>query len=181
MSGKLELIIGPMCSGKSSELIRRIRLFNIINKKVLVIKPQIDTRYIDNKITSHNFESVDCITLNKLNDLNYDKTIDVIIIDEGQFFNDLKSTILNWLNKYNIHIIVAGLDGDFERNPIGEILALIPHAEKCYKINSLCGICKDGTDACFTFRKAESKNVILIGGTDIYIPVCRKHYTELNK
>ena len=182
MVGKLELIIGPMFSGKSTEIIRRIRLLKIIKKKIIVIKPEIDNRYYENKITSHNYESVDCIVLPSLNDLTVDITnYDTIIIDEAQFFNDLKETVINWLENYNIDIIITGLDGDFEKNSIGQILELIPHAEKCKKINSLCNMCNDGTEGCFSFRKVESKNKILVGGFESYIPVCRKHYKELQK
>ena len=179
---KLELIIGPMFSGKSTELIRRIRLLKVINKKVIVIKPEIDTRYLANKLTTHNFESVDSIVLAQLKDLTIDITkYDTIIIDEGQFFNDLKEMVVCWLEEYNINIIVTGLDGDFEKNPIGQILSLIPHAEKCNKINSLCNLCNDGTEGCFSFRKVSTKNTVLIGGVDLYIPVCRAHYTELSE
>jgi len=182
MTGKLELIIGPMFSGKSTEIIRRIRLLKIINKKIIVIKPNIDNRYHETKIISHNFESADCIVLSCLNDLNIDITnYDTIIIDEAQFFNDLKSVVIKWLENYNIDIIITGLDGDFEKNPIGQILELIPHAEKCQKINSLCNLCNDGTEGCFSFRKVESKNKILVGGVESYIPVCRKHYNKLTK
>jgi len=181
MTGKLELIIGPMFSGKSTEIIRRIRLLKIINKKIIVIKPNIDNRYHQTKITSHNFESADCIVLSSLGDLNIDITnYDTIIIDEAQFFNDLKSVVINWIENYNIDVIITGLDGDFEKNPIGQILELIPHAEKCRKINSLCNLCNDGTEGCFSFRKVESKNKILVGGVESYIPVCRRHYNEMN-
>jgi thymidine kinase len=179
MSGKLEIIYGPVCSGKSSELIRRIRLFKIINKKILVIKPKIDNRYNENKITSHNLETFDCVNLEQLNEVNNINEYDCIVIDEGQFFPDLKNTIICWLDKYNVHILVAGLDGDFEKKPIGQILDLIPHAEKCHKVNSLCTLCNDGTEACFSYKKTASKNQIEIGGLDIYLPVCRKHYSQL--
>jgi thymidine kinase len=179
MQGKLELIIGPMFSGKSTELIRRIRLYKIIKKKVLVIKPKIDNRYYENKITSHNFETADCNLVSSLSELTNIKDYNYIIIDEGQFFNDLKKQVVYWLENYNVNIIITGLDGDFEKNPIGQILELIPHAEKCTKVNSLCNMCNDGTEGCFTFRTAESKNKILIGGVESYIPVCRKHYYEL--
>ena len=178
-NGKLELIVGPMFSGKSSEIIRRIRMFKIINKKVLVIKTRIDNRYNDNKITSHNFETAECVCLDLLSELKNVSDYDNIIIDEGQFFNDLKDTVIKWLDEYNVNIIISGLDGDFEKNPIGQILSLIPHAEKCIKLNSLCNICNDGTEAPFSFRKVSSKNKILVGGVEAYIPVCRKHYNNL--
>jgi thymidine kinase len=165
-----------MFSGKSTEIIRRIKLCKIINMRVLVIKPNIDNRYNDSKITSHDFETADCISVNTLGELNNINEYDYIIIDEGQFFNDLKEVIVEWLNQYKVNIIISGLDGDFEKNPIGQILTLIPHAEKCIKLNSLCRLCNDGTEAPFSFRKVSSKDKILVGGVEMYIPVCRKHY-----
>ena len=178
----LDIVIGPMFAGKSCELIKRIRILKVLKKNYLVVKPSIDNRYDETKITSHNFESADCIVLSCLNDLKIDITkYDTIIIDEAQFFNDLKNTVINWLDNFNIDIIITGLDGDFEKNPIGQILELIPHAEKCKKINSLCNLCNDGTEGCFSFRKVQSKNKILVGGVESYIPVCRKHYNELTK
>lgn len=181
MDSKLELIIGPMFSGKSTELIRRIRILQNINKKVLVVKPVIDNRYISNKLTTHNYESVDCIILNKLCELKHDITsYDTIIIDEGQFFSDLKEIVLNWLDNYSINIVVAGLDGDYKMLPIGQILDLIPYSNKCKKLNSLCCICKDGTPAPFTLRSIKSDEKVLIGGSESYKSVCRKHYNLLN-
>ena len=176
--GNLELIIGPMFSGKSTEIIKRVRLLKLINKKILIVKPTIDNRYIEGKITSHNFESVDCKIVNKLNEIDESEinNIDTLIIDEGQFFDDLYITVSNWINTYPINIIVAGLDGDFQQKPIGQILNLIPLSNKCIKLNSVCNICKDGTEAPFTLRIIESKETILIGGTESYIPVCRRHY-----
>jgi thymidine kinase len=183
MCGKLELILGPMFSGKSTELIRRIRLFQQINKKVLVLKPQIDSRYLQNKITSHNYESVDCVVLNNLRDINEDELIkyNVVIIDEGQFFSDLVEYVKWWVDELNLDTIVGGLDGDFERKPFGTILNLIPYADSCNKLTSLCNICKDGTTAPFSFRINQTKEQVLVGGSESYIPLCRKHYNELSK
>jgi thymidine kinase len=179
----LELIIGPMFSGKSTELIRRIRLLQNIDKKVLVIKPYIDFRYNINKITSHNFETCDCLVLNTLNEFpcNEIENYDSIIIDEGQFFTDLFDTITFWIDNYNIDIVVAGLDGDYKRQPIGDILKLIPYSNKCQKYNSLCYCCKNiQCEAPFTFRINKNNNEqILIGSSESYIPLCRKHYIEL--
>ena len=91
--------------------------------------------------------------------LNYD----TIIVDEGQFFPDLVNTISRWVNNYSVNIIVGGLDGDFQRKPIGQILDLIPMADKCIKLNSLCNICKDGTEAPFSFRLVKSRVKVQIG------------------
>ncbi len=183
MSGNLEIIIGPMFSGKSTEIIRRIRLLQKIDKKILIIKPSIDNRYTSDKITSHNYESVDCVVVNNLSDINdfMIKEHDTVVIDEGQFFDDLVETVDNWLNTYKINIIVAGLDGDFQQKPIGKILNLIPLSNKCVKLNSLCNICKDGTKAPFSFRIVQSKEAVLVGGSDSYIPLCRTHYNLLSK
>ena len=178
---KLELIIGPMFSGKSTELIQRIRLLKQLNKNVLVIKPLIDNRYNNGKhqITTHNYDSADCIVLERLSELEHNNiitTCDTIIIDEGQFFSDLKETVLFWLVNYKINIIIGGLDGDYKRNPIGSILELIPHSDVCSKLNSRCVECNDGTPAPFTRRTIQSDKQILVGGSDMYEPVCRMHY-----
>jgi thymidine kinase len=183
MVGHLELIIGPMFSGKSTELIRKIRLAKIINKKVLVIKPLIDSRYDPNKIVSHSFEAEACETVNFLKQLDAKiKDYDLIIIDEGQFFPDLKEYTLCWVDKYEKEIIIGGLDGDFKRNPIGQILDLIPHSNKCTKLSSLCKICNDGKEAIFTHRtvRQDSQEQVQIGGAESYMPLCRKHYLEHN-
>ncbi len=182
MSGKLELIIGPMFSGKSTEIIRRVRLLQKIEKVVLVIKPKIDSRYVQDKITSHNFETMDCVVLSRLDELSDDFVIGhhTIVIDEGQFFPDLKDTIVRWLDSLSLNIIVGGLSGDFQRKPFKQISDLIPHADQCYKLNSLCNICKDGTEAPFSLRLTQSSDTVLIGGAESYIPVCRKHFVELN-
>jgi len=180
---KLDLIIGPMFSGKSSELIRRIRQFKSIGKRVLITKPQIDTRYDSGKLCSHNLESIECKILSKLSEISEDeiKNYDVLIVDEGQFFPDLLETVKRWIDKLKIHIVVGGLDGDFKRNPIGQILNLIPLADNCLKLNSLCAICKDGTEAPFSHRSIKSEeSTVLVGGAESYIPVCRKHFIELN-
>jgi thymidine kinase len=181
MCGKLELIIGPMFSGKSTELIRRIRLLQIIDKKILVIKPVIDSRYNIDKITSHNYESIDCKVLEKLEDIIDDEIIkyDTIVVDEGQFFSDLVHIVTKWVDNFNVNVIVGGLDGDFQRQPIGNILNLIPHADQCHKLTSLCNICKDGTTAPFSFRSVDSLDKVLVGGSESYIPVCRRHFNKL--
>lgn len=180
-SGKLELIIGPMFSGKSSELIREIRLAKIINKKVLVIKPIIDNRYINDKIVSHSFETEECETIEKLKDVNDRiKNYDLIVIDEGQFFPDLKETVLQWVDINNKEVLIGGLDGDFKRNSIGQIIELIPHADKCKKISSLCKLCNNGNKAIFTHRINNSKQQVQIGGADSYVPLCRNHYMIMN-
>ena len=178
--GKLELFIGPMFSGKSTELIKNVRLHKVINRKVLVIKPKIDIRYDNNRIVSHAGEKEDCITTDDLKNISIEtiNSHDIIIIDEGQFFKSLKKCCLEWVEKYNKHVIVGGLDGDFQRNPMGEILDLIPYSDNYQKLSALCKICNDGTKAIFSKRiiHDHDENQVLIGGAESYVSVCRYHY-----
>jgi thymidine kinase len=158
-------------------------LDEIKNIDVIVTSPpyNIGVKYsnYNDKLTTHNFDTVECFTFLELKDIptNLLLTYHTIIVDEGQFFPDLKETVINWLNNLSINIIIGGLDGDFNKEPIGSILELIPHADKCTKLNSLCNICKDGTEAPFSLRLVASKDKILVGGSESYIPVCRKHYS----
>lgn len=182
-NGYLEIIYGPMFSGKSTELIRRIRISRAINKKVLVVKPIIDDRYMTDRIVSHNFDSEECKVVKKLCELDNEiNNYDFIIIDEGQFFPDLKEVVIKWVEDYKLYVVVSGLDGDYKRNPIGSILELAPYADKFYKQTSYCKICCDGTEAIFSFKiNIDNQEQIDIGSEDKYKPVCRKHYIELSK
>jgi thymidine kinase len=170
-----------MFSGKSTELIRKIRVLKSINKKILVIKPKIDNRYESDKIVSHNKESENCliIELNEIPDITVQK-YDIIVIDEGQFFSNLKKMVLHWVEKLNMHVIIGGLDGDYKREPIGEILSLIPYADDYIKLKSMCKSCNDGTPAIFTKRLSNEHEQILIGSNDLYVPLCRYHYCLSN-
>lgn len=171
----LELIVGPMFSGKTTELQKKVKQLQINNKKFIVVKHSKDNRYVSNMMTTHNFVSIDCMLFTKLSDINNINTYDAIVIDEGQFFTDLKETISYWLDNYNINIIIGGLDGDFQRKPIGQILELIPLSDTCIKLTAECKLCNDGTRAPFSRRIVDSTDTILIGGAESYIPVCRKH------
>jgi thymidine kinase len=173
----LEIVMGPMFSGKSTELLRRIRLAKTIQKRVLVVKPRLDTRYQENRLVTHSLESEDCETVETLNELDerIDK-YDYIVIDEGQFFPDLLDTVIRWVDKYKKTVLVGGLDGDFRRQSMGQLLQLIPFADSCVKLSSLCVECNDGNPACFTHRTSGGKTQIQIGGSESYIPLCRFHY-----
>jgi len=180
--GKIELIIGPMFSGKSTKLIQEIRKLKIINSSYIIIKSNIDIRYEKNYIVSHNNEKESCIITDDLNTIE-DEIIfksSTIIIDEGQFLKNLKNKVLYWSEKLNKNIIIAGLDGDYKRNPIGEILELIPYCDKCIKISALCKHCNDGTPGIFSFKLTKNNSQILVGSTELYVSVCRKHYLELS-
>jgi len=175
----MEIIIGPMFSGKSTELLRRASRYEAIGKNVLYINYYLDQRYgTTNKITTHNNTSKKALMVQKLNnllDLDEYKSCDIIAINEAQFFTDLYDFCITSLYKHKKYIIMAGLDGDYNKNPFGDILKLIPHCDKLIKLNALCKIC--GNDAKFTKRITKNDSQIVIGGEESYIPVCRQHHS----
>jgi len=179
--GYLQLIIGPMYDGKSTELIRIINRYKCLNKNIIIINHTFNNRYGSIGLTTHNLEKIEqCIILENLKDLdkNIFEKADVIIIEELQFFSDAYDVIINWCDEHHKTVIAAGLDGDFMRNPFGDVLKLIPHAEKITKLNALCKKCGDGTSAHFTKRITKDVQTTLVGSNDIYEAVCRKHYGE---
>jgi len=177
--GHLTTLIGCMFAQKTTELLRRIRRYKAIGHSVLVVNYAGDTRYGTNKIASHDVDTYDAICVKWLQDVAHlveSGTYQVVIIDEGQFFNDLYIFVTKWADKLPIHIVVAGLDGDSNRNPFGDMLRLIPHAEAVERLTAFCAECKDGTEAHFSKRLSRTVEQVEIGGADRYIPVCRKHY-----
>jgi len=182
MSGRLELIIGPMYAGKSTELVRIINRFKCLNKSVIVINHSLNNRYDSINLTTHNNEQIDnCIILSNLKMLEdkykelFDKT-NIIIIEELQFFSDAFDCITKWCDIDHKYVIAAGLDGDYLRKPFGDVLKLIPHADKITKLSALCKKCGDGTFAHFTKRITNNNELTLIGSDNIYEAVCRNHY-----
>ena len=168
----LNLIIGPMFSGKTTELLRIAKRLQSINLKVLLLNYFEDTRYSDSDMKTHDNDGLPCKFIRHFDNLNYDN-YDVICINEAQFFNKLVPFCKNVLSK-NKTLYVSGLDGDYKQEKFGEILDLIPLCDSIKKLHAFCKICKDGTHANFTKRLVTNKNQKLIG-TDEYIPVCRKH------
>ena len=177
----LELIIGPMFAGKSGELIRRIRILKVLNRKYIVISPLIDNRHDNNMIVSHNLEKESCIKLNNLNDIYLHdlNNVDTIFIDEGQFFTDLL-IVKKLVEINNINVIICGLVGDYNRNKFGQIAELIPLCDNIITLKAICSLCMNGTPGIFSHRKLFSDEQVLIGETDKYMSLCRKHYLESN-
>ncbi|EGG14497.1 hypothetical protein DFA_12272 [Cavenderia fasciculata] len=175
-SGSIEVIFGPMFSGKSTELLRRIRRQTIANKKCLVIKYQGDTRYSVEKMSTHDHQMWAAVPCDKLENVQLDcLQFDVIGVDEGQFFPDIVSFCETMANLGKI-VIVAALDGTFQRRPFGSVLELIPLAENVTKLHAVCMICYQ--DAAFSKRMTSSTEVQLIGGAESYISVCRTCYAK---
>jgi len=167
-----------MFSGKSSELVRRVRRHSLQQREVLMIKYCFDNRYTDaDKMSTHDKVMMAACSAGRLdavveNEATAQKYADaqVIGIDEGQFFPDIVEFCERAANQGKI-VIVAALDGTFEKKPFGRILDLIPLAEKLDKLNAVCTVCY--SDAAFTFRKSDDTAVELIGGAEMYVPLCR--------
>jgi thymidine kinase len=178
IQGKLELIIGNMFSGKTSELIRRINREKSINKKILSVNFIKDNRYSSNSIASHDNLKISCLKLEKLEDLlKFQEGYDSFFIDEGQFFTDLYPIVKTLVDTHKKHVVVSGLDGDSNRNVFGDIIKLIPICDTVMKLKAYCNKCNNGTSGPFTKKiKNTNSEVVDIGGTDKYIPVCRFHY-----
>ena len=174
----LELIIGPMYAGKSTELIRIINRYKCLNKNIIIINHVLNNRYGTTGLSTHNNEKIDhCIIIEKLADLDneiFEKS-EVIIIEELQFFEDAFEMVTKWCTNYGKTVIAAGLDGDFKCEKFGGILDLIPMCDSVKKLASFCNLCKDGTPGIFSLRLTHEKEQMLIG-SDNYIPVCRSCY-----
>ena len=185
MVGILELIIGPMYAGKSTELIRITNIYRNIGKTVLGINHTLNTRFDTTDITTHDKKVLEgCIVVEKLEDIEHYYTdellsSEIIIIDELQFFPDAYATILRWVEDMHKTVITAGLDGDFNREPFGDVLRLIPIADKVTKLSAMCKQC--GTPAFFSKRIIDSVERTIVGSTEVYEAVCRRHYLEKDK
>jgi len=178
-SGYLEIFIGPMFSGKTSKLIDLYKQYSFCNISTAVINHSSDTRYDNTMLSTHDKIMIPCIQTCKLNDIHGEiQDADVILINEGQFFDDLYSFVIDMLKK-NKKVYVSGLDGDFERKKFGQILDLIPLCDKVTKMTSLCSLCKNGTPGLFSMRLTKEKEQMLIGSSN-YIPVCRLCYENSN-
>lgn len=177
-AGSIQLIIGPMFSGKSSELIRRVRRFEHARRVVMVVRYAHDTRYSSECVASHDKAMLKAISAVRLADARAQLDAvgaDVCAIDEGQMYEDIVEFAEDCASR-GITVIVAALDGDFRRKPFGRILELIPLAEKVDKLSAVCVGCYG--EAAFTERLTSATQVQLIGGADIYRPVCRRCFNS---
>jgi thymidine kinase len=177
----LELIFGPMFAGKSSAACQVIRRNKVIHRPTAVITSALDTRYTqEGAIVSHNKESYPATAASELLPFLESpefKAAACIIIEEAQFFPDLKAFCLEAVDTHGKEVICVGLDGDSERRPFGQLLDLIPFADKVHKLAALCTRCRDGTAAIFSFRKpGGTVGQISVGAEDKYEPLCRRHY-----
>ena len=190
-SGSLKLYLGPMFSGKTSKLLEIYKQYSFCNIPVAVINHCSDVRYHDSLLSTHDKVMIPCIQTKNIKDIweNQDieksfdqnasdhlklRSAEVILINEGQFFDDLYDCVLDMLRE-NKKVYIAGLDGDFERKKFGQMLDLIPMCDEVIKLTSLCSICKNGQAGIFSLRLSKETQQTLVG-SDNYVPVCRKCY-----
>lgn len=182
----LEIVIGPMFSGKSTYALSWIRRQRAIGKKVLVIKPDIDTRYSnDHVLITHDLDSVSCMVW-KIDELLNPFLIEIleadsIVVDESQFLIGIFSFVKYAVHVHHKHVLIVGLDGDAKQRKFGELLDCIPLSTAVTKLNALCSHCNDGTPAPFCQRRevGDSNPQIEIGGADKYEAVCLKHLSVI--
>ncbi|MEO6453314.1 MAG: thymidine kinase [Ginsengibacter sp.] len=171
--GWVEVICGSMFSGKTEELIRRLKRVKIANLKAEIFKPAIDVRYDEIKIVSHDENKIQSTPVNNsLQIIQLSQNVDVVGIDEAQFFDDKITGVCEQLALAGIRVIVAGLDMDFEGKPFGEMPKLLSIADYVTKLHAICVKC--GSIANFSYRKLPAKDQILIGELEAYEARCRK-------
>jgi thymidine kinase len=195
-AGYLEIILGSMFSGKSTRLVEIYNQCKFCDIPVVAINHDIDNRYDeDPSMVTHDKTKIPCLQTNVLKNIwkpenkglsNNDglvtanclitKYSKVILINEGQFFDDLFEVVNDMVN-HGKQVYVCGLDGDFERKKFGQILDLIPLCDKVTKLTSLCSICKNGTPGIFSMRLTDETEQTVVGSEN-YIPVCRECYTS---
>ena len=176
-AGWIEVITGSMFSGKTEELIRRLKRAQIAQQKVAIFKPELDKRYSEKEIVSHDASSIASIPIKKPEQIfDYAQEAEVIGIDEAQFFDDSIVQVCNQLANQGKRVIVAGLDMDYLGNPFGPMPALMAIAEYVTKVHAICIKC--GNLAHYSHRITQSDSLIDIGEKDKYEPLCRACYLE---
>lgn len=184
--GRIEVVCGSMFSGKTEELIRRIKRATFARQRVVIFKPQIDTRYSEEEVVSHDRNSVMSVPLSTsakiLNYLSSHTTstdgydFDVVGIDEAQFFGMDLVAVCNQLANNGVRVIIAGLDMDFQCTPFGPIPALCAVADEVTKVHAICVKC--GALAYVSHRLVHDQNQVLIGEQAEYEPLCRECYKK---
>lgn len=177
--GRLELILGPMFSGKTTRLIELYHEFQKKKVNVIAINFADDTRYHDTMLSTHDNVMIPCIQCHNLNEIIENDNIQnssVILINEGQFFQDIFEIVINLVENQKKHVVICGLDGDFKRVKFGRLCDLIP---LCDSITKLQAKCNCGKDAIFSHRVTNEIAQVVIGSSN-YIPLCRTCYLDVN-
>ena len=178
--GWVEVVCGSMFSGKTEELIRRLNRAKIAKQKVEIFKPAIDTRYDEDDVVSHNSNSIQSTPVESAEQiLLLANNVSVVGIDEAQFFDDQLVSVCNQLADRGIRVIVAGLDMDFKGVPFGPIPHLLATAEYVTKVHAICMQC--GNLAQYSHRTIKGDDLVVLGETDSYEPLCRSCFNEKTK
>ena len=176
-SGWIEVVCGSMFSGKTEELIRRLKRAKFAKQKVEIFKPQVDVRYSEEEVVSHDSNAILSTPVETAaNILLLTGDVDVVGIDEAQFFDNGLIEVCNTLANNGVRVIVAGLDMDFKGKPFGPIPALVSIAEYVTKVHAICVHC--GNLAQFSHRLSANEKLVVLGEKDIYEPLCRSCFKE---
>ena len=174
-SGSIEVICGSMFSGKTEELIRRLKRAQFAKQKIATFKPTIDKRYSDLDVVSHDSHSISCTPIKTpARMLQIDDDVEVVGIDEAQFFDESIIGVVTELADRGIRVIIAGLDTDYLGKPFGPIPALLAVAEDVQKVHAICVRC--GALANHSHRLSKSEDLVLLGEKNVYEPLCRDCY-----
>ncbi len=175
--GWIEVICGSMFSGKTEELIRRLKRAQIARLKVEIFKPAIDQRYHESHVVSHDENFIPSTPVaTASNILLLCQGVDVVGIDEAQFFDEALPYVCNELTKQGIRVIVAGLDMDYQGRPFGAMPYMMATAEYVTKMHAICVRC--GNLAHYSYRKSDQAEQVLLGEADRYEPICRDCFTQ---
>jgi thymidine kinase len=175
--GWIEVICGSMFSGKTEELIRRLKRAEFANQKIIIFKPITDIRYSQNKVVSHDSNEIESIPVaNSKKILELSKDVDVVALDEAQFFDNEVVDVSNQLANTGKRVIIAGLDMDFEGNPFGPMPYLMAIAEFVTKVHAICT--ETGNLANYSHRISKNKDLVLLGEREEYQPLSRAAFKE---
>ena len=176
-SGCIEVVCGSMFSGKTEELIRRLRRAQFANQKIAIFKPSIDKRYSDVEVVSHDFHKITSRPVKEAAQmLDIEPDVQVVGIDEAQFFGEELVDVCQTLANRGVRVIAAGLDTDFMGVPFGPIPKLMAVAEDVQKVHAICVKC--GNLANQSHRLSKSKDLVLLGEKDVYEPLCRECFNK---
>ncbi len=175
--GYLELILGPMFSGKTTKLIKYYQKYDAMGKNVAVINHIYDKHLSNNTLSSHDNVEIPCSYSNTLNEELW-MDADIVLINEGQFFDDVVPAVTNMVEGYGKHVYVCGLDGDYRRCKFGKLLDLIPLCDRVEKLFGECSMCNDKTSAIFSHRVSDEQTQIVVGSSN-YMPLCRCCYKSM--
>lgn len=175
--GCIEVVCGSMFSGKTEELIRRLRRAQFANQKIAIFKPQIDTRYSDVEVVSHDSHKIESVPIKDAAEmLDVPEGTQVVGIDEAQFFGPNLVEVCQTLANRGIRVIAAGLDTDYLGKPFGPIPALLAVAEDVQKVHAICVKC--GALANHSHRLSRSHKLVVLGEKDVYEPLCRECFNK---